>query len=248
MRRAHLPLLAFVWGCWGAGAVGAQDAPLPPSEPRAEQPPSGSVLQSLKDFGAFGANMGGMLFVGDPDASGGALIRPSLQGSFRYRFSDDWVGVGDFGFGWNAYDGKGDTVLAVTSGSLGVYRRLSRALGLDWRMGAGAGLYRWNYKFEGKSVRDPETQLRYQSIDPGVFVGCEVERRLTAYVTLLATGQFHYLLSANEDDFPSMHGGGNDAFVAMRVGVSYHFSPYQGILWERKIDRTIKLKSGRAGL
>ena len=50
-----------------------------------------------------------MLFTSDSDASKDAFVRPSMQGVFRYRFNDNWVGVGEFGFGWNAYKDKGDT-------------------------------------------------------------------------------------------------------------------------------------------
>jgi hypothetical protein len=187
-----------------------------------------------------------MLFLADDDASRDAKLRPSLQGTFRYRFGDRWVGVAEFGFGWNAYEGKGDTVLTVTSGTLGAYRRMMDLAGLDLRLGAGAGFYRWNYKFEGKSIRDSQTQLPLRDIAPGVFGAVELERRLTPHVTVLVTGQTHYLLSSNEEDFPS-YLGGNDAFVTARFGVNYHFSPYQGILWQRTEKRVIRLESGQAG-
>ncbi len=76
--------------------------------------------------------------------------------------------------------------------------------------------------------------------------GLEAEKRLTAHVTLLGTGQVHYIFSGNENDFPTMFGG-DDSFVTARLGINYHFSPYEGILWERKVKRTIKLTSGKAG-
>lgn len=264
MRFSWVPLVvvAVAVGGWIPGHAMAQEpeaeAPEVPSEAPSQAPPpelpstagdtstAGQVLQSLRDFGAFGASAGGMLFLADDDASRGAKIRPSLQGVFRYRFGDDWVGVGEFGFGWNAYEGKGDTVLTVTSGTLGVYRRVMDLVGLDLRAGAGAGFYRWNYKFEGKSIRDARTQLPLRAISPGVFGALELERRLTPHVTVLVTGQTHYLLSSNEEDFPS-YLGGNDAFVTARFGVNYHFSPYQGILWQRKETRVIRLESGQAG-
>ena len=52
-----------------------------------------------------------------------------------------------------------DTVLAVTSGTLGLLRHISGAFNLDWKLGGGAGFYRWNYKIKGKTVRDPISQL-----------------------------------------------------------------------------------------
>jgi hypothetical protein len=203
-------------------------------------------MESLRDFGSFGGSVGGMLFLADEDASGGAKIRPSLQGTFRFRFSENWVGVGDFGMGWNAYEGKGDTVLTVLSGTIGAYRHVANIVGLETRVGGGGGLYRWNYKFGGKSLRDPETQVFLRDVAPGIFTGFELERRMTSHVTLTGTGQLHYLFSSNKEDFPTLLGG-SDAFVATRLGVNYHFSPYQGILWERKEKRVIRLESGQAG-
>ncbi len=245
MRLAWVAVVvvAAVLGCLG----GAFAQTPPPSGPVEEPPPPPkTVFQSLKSFGSFGANAGGMIFLSDEDASKDALIRPSLQAAFRYRFSDDWVGVSEFGFGWNAYKDKGDTVLTVMSGTLGLYRHISDALGLDWKLGGGAGYYRWNYKFSGKSIRDPQTQLHYRGFGPGVFAAVETEKRLTRHVTLVTTAQSHYLITGNEDDFPTAFGG-NDAFLTARFGVNYHFSPYEGILWERKVKRTIRLESGKAG-
>jgi hypothetical protein len=187
-----------------------------------------------------------MRFLSDEDAADSPIIRPSLQGAFRYRFSEDWVGVGEFGFGWNSYQDKGDTVLTVTSGTLALYRHVSGFLNFDWKLGAGAGFYSWNYKYKGESIRDPETQLHLRATAPGFFTGMEVERRITKYVTLLMTTQYHFLFSANEDDYPTLLGG-NDSFAAMRFGVNYHFSPYEGILWEREQKRVIRLESGRTG-
>ncbi|MDM7916276.1 MAG: hypothetical protein ACE15D_09335 [Candidatus Eisenbacteria bacterium] len=248
MRIAWVPLVA-VMGLAGAGGAVAQDesSPSPPTAPL-EEPASApkQVYQSLRDFGSFGASVGAMRFIADDDASKNALVRPSMQGTFRYRFNENWVGVGEFGFGWGAFQDRGDTVLAVTSGTIGLYRHVSDALGADWKLGAGGGFYRWNFKFDGKSIRDPKTNLFYRAIDPGAFVGLETEKRLTPHVTVLMTSQLHYLFSGNEHDFPTALGG-NDAFVVLRAGVNYHFSPYEGILWERKTKRVIRLESGKSG-
>lgn len=249
MRLACLPLWVVVFAVAGVGGAVAQEetAPAQPMTPYTdEEPIQQTVLQSLKDFGSFGSSVGGMLFLADGDVAEGALIRPSLQGTFRYRFSDSWVGVGEFGFGWNAFRERGDSVMTVTSGTLGLYRRLSGAAGLDWRLGAGAGCYRWNYKFNGRSLRDSQTKVFYRAFDPGLFAGLEVERRLTGHVTLLATTQIHTIFSKNKTDFPARFGD-DDSFTAFRVGINYHFSPYEGILWERKVKRTIRLTSGKAG-
>lgn len=244
---AWVPVVGLALSMGYSGIANAQETPsAPPTGAIEPAPKSKTVFQSLKTFGSFGMNAGGMLFILDKDARRDAQIRPSLQSSFRYRFSDQLVGVAEFGYGWNAYRDRGDTVLAVTSGTLGLYKHMSDAIGLDWKFGGGAGFYRWNYKFNGNSLRDPQTDLLYRGIVPGVFVGLEAERRLTAHVTLLATGQTHYLFSGNKSDFPTAFGG-SDAYLTMRVGVNYHFSPYEGILWERKVKRTIRLQSGKAG-
>ena len=66
----------------------------------------------------------------------------------------------------------------------------------DLRAAAGAGFYRWNYKYKGKSLRDSRirstrrgpfdagTQRFYRGISPGGYLGLEAERRLTRHVTL----------------------------------------------------------------
>jgi len=247
MRVAWVPLAVLVVGFACAGLAVAQESAPPQLAPVDEQAPAPKqVFQSLKNFGSFGANAGGMLLLGDEDAADGALIRPSLQACFRYRFSENWIGVGEFGFGWNAYKDQGDTVYAITSGTLGAYRHVSNALGVEWSAGGGAGLYRWIYKSAGKAIKDPESHLAYKGLDPGLFAGMQVEKRMTAHVTLIGTAQYHLLFSSNEDDFPTRFGG-SDSFLASRLGVNYHFSPYEGILWERKVNRTIRLTSGKAG-
>jgi len=246
MRLAWVPFVVVLLCVAGAGEAIAQDSSAPTGAVEDDASAPKKVFQSLRDFGSFGANVGGMLFMSDDDASNGAFVRPSLQSMFRYRFSEDWVGVGEFGFGWNSYEDRADTVLAVLSGTIGLYRHVSDLLDIDWKIGAGAGIYSCNYKFNGKSVRDPETELHLRAIDLGFFTGLELERRIAPHVTLLMTNQAHFLFSENKDDFPALLGG-NDSFIAMRFGVNYHFSPYEGILWEREHKRVIRLESGRTG-
>jgi hypothetical protein len=248
MRLAWIPLVVVVWCLAGAGEAIAQDAPVTTDPVGEEASTPKRVYQSLREFGSFGANAGWMRFLSDEDAADSPIIRPSMQGVFRYRFSEDWVGVGEFGFGWNSYQDKGDTVLTVISGTLGLYRHVSSFLNFDWKLGGGLGLYGWNYKFKGKTIRDPDpdSQQYLSATDPGLFTGLELERRIAKHVTLLMTTQYHFLFSANEDDFPTLLGG-NDSFATMRFGVNYHFSPYEGILWEREQKRVIRLESGRTG-
>jgi len=248
---AWVPLVGIVLGLGCAGTAIAQEAPSqPPQAPLgAVEPapaPSKSMYQSLKSYGSFGMSAGLMRFVADQDARVDAMVRPSLQGVFRYRFSDDVIGVAEFGFGWNAYKDRGDTVLAVTSGTFGLYKHFADAIGFDWRYGGGLGIYRWNYKFNGRSIRDLQSNLFYVGFAPGIFAGFEAEHRLTAHAAVLLTEQNHFLFSSSKSDHPTMFGG-NDAFMTVRIGVNYHFSPNEGILWEKKVSRKIRLTSGKAG-
>lgn len=253
MRLAWVPLVAVLCGIGGAGIAKAQEPPSTPppnlAEPTEQAAAQRSVFQSLKDFGSFGVGAGIMSWVGDEDASTDALIRPALDAVFRYRFSEKWVGVGEMGFGWNAYKDRGDTVMSAYSFTLGAFRHVGRPLGLDLRLGGGGGLYSWRYKDTATIadvVEDPVTDQPYKGTDPGLFAGLEAEHRLTTHVTLMGQGLMHYIFSSNEEDFPTRFGG-NDAMLQVRFGVNYHFSPYEGILWERKTKRVIKLQSGKAG-
>lgn len=248
MRLAWVAPVVVVLGLGWMSAAMAQEVSSPPPTGDVEQAPAEStpIYQPLVDFGSFGVNLGIMSFLADEDASKDNLLRPSLQAVFRYRFSEKWVGVSEWGFGWNAYKDKGDSVLTVSSGTLGAYRHFSQAVALDWKFGGGFGIYSWTYKYGGKSIRDPETQLHYRGFDPGLFTAVEAEKRLTPHVTLLGTAQLHYIFSSNTADFPTAFGG-NDAYMSIRVGANYHFSPYEGILWEKKTKRTIRLTSGKAG-
>lgn len=204
-----------------------------------------TIFQSLRDFGSFGGSVGIMrVFGGDLGAD--AKIKPILLGTFRYRFSDRWIGVADFGFGWNDFDAKEDTVLTFTFGTLGVVRTVAQPWGLQLRAGLGAGFYRWNYKWHGHSIRDPQTFRFYKGLDPGAYFGLEAERRITRYVTLTGTLRDHFVFTADEEQFEVLFDK-NHSFVDLRIGVNYHFSPYEGMLWERKRTQKIRLESGKGG-
>lgn len=204
-----------------------------------------AVFQSLRDFGSFGGSLGALrVFGGDLGAD--AQVAPTFAGAFRYRFGDRWVGLADFGFGWNDFDAKGDTVLAFTYGTLGLARSFARPAGVELRAGAGAGFYRWNYKWHGRSVRDPRTFRFYRGLDPGAWLGLEGERRITQHITVTGALRDHLVLTADADQFDLLFDR-NHSFVDLRAGVNYHFSPYEGILWEGKKTSRIRLESGRGG-
>jgi hypothetical protein len=210
-----------------------------------EQAQKKSVFQSLSEFGSYGGAAGVMKVLGG-DLGPDSQARPVLQSVFRYRFNEAWVGTTEFGFGWNSFRDQGDSVLTFHFGTLGAARRISERFGFEVRAAAGAGFYRWNYKFKGKSLRDPETQRFYRGIAPGGYLGLEGERRITRHVTLLTVLQGHYVTTSDQELFHSLFDR-NHAIMSWRLGANYHFSPYEGILWERKTKRTIRLTSGKAG-
>jgi hypothetical protein len=201
------------------------------------------VFEPLRGFTGYGMTVG-IIRIHGAEVAEGAQIRPVLQGDFRYRFSDHWIGKGEFGFGWNGFEARQDTVLAVTYGTLGAEREFRNLLGMTFRLGAGGGMYRWNYKADGKSVRDPITHRFYRGFVPGGYLGLEGERRLTRHVTTTVALQNHYILTAS-DRFERLFDENIGAWTA-RLGVHYHFSPYEGIIWERKANRKIQMTSGKA--
>ncbi len=207
------------------------------------------VFQPLRDFSAMGASMGVMKVFGG-DLGEKAEIRGIGQSVFRYRFNENWVGTGEFGLGWNSFEAGGDTVLTFTFGTIGAARKFASAFSMDLRMGFGAGLYRWNYKYDGRSVRDrtpgEPTHQFYRGIDFGGYVGLEGERRVTRHVTLLGMLQHHYVMTADKDRFRSLFDK-DHSFLSFRIGAAYHFSPYEGMLWERTGRTRIRLESGREG-
>lgn len=200
--------------------------------------------ESLVGFTGYGASLGGIKFFG-PSGVDGSKTKFVLQGNFRYRFGERWIGSGEFGFGWNSFEARGDTVLAVNFGSLSLLREFSGYQGMTWRVGGGAGLYGWNYKFDGKSIRDRGSQQFYNGFDPGLVLTMEAERRIGAHTTLSAALQDHYIFSA-DDKFDDLFDSNLNALI-FRLGIHFHFSPYEGILWEGEDDLGGRLGSGEDG-
>lgn len=199
---------------------------------------------SLSGFSAYGATLGGMRMLGG-DLAKGAQIRPLMQASFRYRFSDRWSGAGEFGMGWNSFADRGDSVATFYFGTVGGLRQMSVVKGAVLRAGGGVGMYRYNYKFKGKSILDPDTHRPYRGFVPGIYVGAEAERRMTRHVTLTGHLQQHFVFTA-ADRYKSLFDV-NQTFLGFRFGLHYHFSPDQGIMWERKEVRKVRIESGKAG-
>jgi hypothetical protein len=218
--------------------------------------PHAAGFPSLTRFSGYGFTTG-MTKIFGGELGKHTQVRPILQTVFRYRFNDAWTGTGEFAFAWNSFKDRGDTVVTFTVGTLGAARRIGTAFGTDLRVTGGLGFYRWNYKYKGKSLRDsdrlgsdgvihPGTQRFYRGISPGGYLGMESEYRLTRHVTLLGLLQQHYVLTADKSKFNSLFDE-NHALFTLRFGVAYHFSPDEGILWEGKKLKKIRLESGQEG-
>lgn len=209
---------------------------------------------SLARFSAYGFTTGfSKIFGGELGKK--TQTKPILQTVFRYRVNDIWTGTGEFAFAWNGFEDRGDTVVTVTFGTLGAARKIANYRGADVRATGGLGFYRWNYKYRGQSLRDsdrlgsggvilPGTQRFYRGISPGGYLGLESEYRLTRHVTLLGLLQQHYVFTADEEKFNYLFDE-NHALLSLRIGVTYHFSPDEGILWEGRKVKKIRLESGK---
>jgi hypothetical protein len=198
---------------------------------------------SLARFSGYGFTTG-MTKVFGGELGKNTQVKPILQTVFRYRLNDTWTGTGEFAFAWNSFKDRGDTVLTFTFGTLGAARKIGIAFGTDLRATGGLGFYRWNYKYKGRSLRDPGTQRFYRGISPGGYLGLESEYRLTRHVTLLGLLQQHFVLTADKGKFNSLFDE-NHPLLSLRFGVAYHFSPDEGILWEGKRVKKIRLESGK---
>jgi hypothetical protein len=216
--------------------------------------PRAAEFPSLARFSGYGFTAGTTKVFGG-ELGKNTQAKPILQTVFRYRFNDTWTGTGEFAFGWNSFKDRGDTVVTFTFGTLGAARKIGSALGTDLRATGGLGFYRWNYKYKGQSVRDsdrllangviqPGTQHFYRGISPGGYLGLEAEYRLTRHVTLLGLLQQHYVLTADTSKYNFLFDE-NHALLNLRFGVTYHFSPDEGILWEGKKVNKIRLESGK---
>jgi hypothetical protein len=116
-------------------------------------------------------------------------------------------------------------------------RRLSPAAENFFYVGAGVGVYLWDFKISGKEQVDPKTFEKIGSgkigaFDPGVAGLIGYEHPLGPSVSVLGEVQAHYVFSANTTDRPDTSDpdladypvfNGNDLFVEGRVGVKLYF-------------------------
>jgi hypothetical protein len=179
---------------------------------------------------SFGASLGYMKWIFDVDVADEARAKPIVQGVFRYRFSRNWILVGESGFGWNDYPEPEDAVAVVLPTTVGVLRRVGDPLGVALYGGVGAGIYYWDHKVKGKSFRDPWTENFQKGFEPGLFVTLEGERQVARQLTLTLTAQNHYMKSIHKDELPAAFGEDDD-FLSVRLGLNFHWSPARGIIW-----------------
>jgi len=193
----------------------------------------GSELNGLASFGASG---GFMRWFADSDARSynghAAQVRLMGKAVFRYRFSTDWLGAIEAGYGWNGYQDSGDMTLVVIPLTAGVERRVGEVWHLTASAAAGGGIYIWGLRRDGQFLRDPETSERLQATSPGVYLGGTGEFHVSTHVTSTVQVVAHYMLATGgqKDDFPTALGG-DDVFTEVRIGLNYYFSPYEGLIW-----------------
>lgn len=184
-----------------------------------------AFAQELAGKGGVGASGGLMLFTADNDMSSKA--QPRLLGNlnFKYVLSPRLAIAGAFGRGWNAYDGRGDTLAIVEPVTMGVeYRHVFE----QWprylpHAGAGIGIYSVYIRDYLRTTKDPSTFERRHTVDWGVNVGAGLEYFMTRSVTVSYDFVWHYIFSENKEDFVAGFGE-NDSYIQFVVGANYYFS------------------------
>jgi hypothetical protein len=197
--------------------------------------------------GAFSASVGGLTYLADEDSRDGASPRLAFGGYAEYSPSSSWAFRFESGVGWVGYaedkspagaDIRGPKPVKVVSPTtLTLVRRLNASSERFLYLGAGLGIYYWEFKISGKEQRDPETfekvaSGKIGSFDPGLNGLVGYEYPLSPSVALLGEAQLHYVFSANTtdrpdksdpdlEDFPVFNG--NDMFVQGRLGVKVYF-------------------------
>ncbi|MDI6809262.1 MAG: hypothetical protein QME66_09815 [Candidatus Eisenbacteria bacterium] len=185
--------------------------------------------QSLSGKGSLGGAVGVMRMLQDEHVKDKASMRGMGDFRIRYFFSDRLATVITTGFGWTGYPSSKNmiaTQLPLTFGlELRPYGKKPLMGGkLAPRIGFGGGFYSWVIETKaGRNViKDPQTKALLRATDPGGYgeVGAEYLARPSVGVS--AGMLYHYILSANETEFPTAFGE-DDAFLQVRVGVNYYF-------------------------
>ncbi len=198
--------------------------------------PSVSSAFTNERMGAISGVVGGMLYLADEDSKDSAKPRPSFGGTGEYSMSARSAVRLDITVGWNAYSpsaedrerfGHPKPVKIVNSNILSYIRRINPDSERFLYAGGGFGLYYWRYKISGKFQHDGDANKKIGSgkifsFDPGVHALAGYEYPLSESVSLQAEALGHFIFSANEEDRPSGWNG-NDAYVAIRLGVKVYF-------------------------
>jgi hypothetical protein len=196
------------------------------------------------------ATVGTGFYLADEDSRSGGSPRPEFGAVAEYATSAAWSVRMSYAWGWTAYP-EGRTPLEagirvpkpvkiLAPITFGWVRRFSPESESNLFLGAGVGLYWWQYRISGKIQRDPQTLARIESskvfgtFDPGVYGQFGYERPLTGRLSIRGEVLAHYVFAANEDDFPGPTEDdpnfdrlaiydGNDVFVNARLGVTFFF-------------------------
>ena len=184
--------------------------------------------------------------------------KPILQTVFRYRFNDTWIGTGEFGFGWNSFKDRGDTVLTFTFGTLGAARKIGQPLRhrpARHRRPRFLPLELQVQRAEPARPRPPACRRSHPARDAALLPR-DLARRLSRPGERVPADPPRHPARASAAALCADRGQGPSSTpsstrttpcLSLRFGVTYHFSPDEGILWEGKKVKKIRLESGKEG-
>ena len=204
--------------------------------------PYSVFAQSEPGQGSLGGSIGLPRFLTDNDMSEGQKPRVMFRFHFGYVFSEKLRLSLRGGFGWVGYAAvPAPFPLQGGSGSIDVTKvdQLTTlapfTLALDYTIrtsegwlfygGIGPGLYRWNILNDRRTVHDPVTFERFIAFAPGIEIEVGAEHFLPANrnVGLEFFSTYNYMLSADEDRFPSGYNG-NHSWIDLNFGVNVYFN------------------------
>ena len=175
-----------------------------------------------------GASGGGMIFTTGEDFSTGSL-RPIGQVVFKYNFTQNWSGVLESGFGWNAYPtadpNLDDTLAVVIPTTVGGQYRFQFQESHFWpQVGAGLGLYSLGIKDTFRTWAETAAGERYTWTRPGAYAKLGGEYIFDNAAAINVDLLWHAVLSKDTNRYPDKWGNQNTSFFQFRVGANYYFS------------------------
>ena len=194
--------------------------------------------------GSLGMRIGVPYFTGDADTKLGQKPRMLISANFGYRFSPGWRLMTDFGFGWVVYKDDELAPYKVVNETDSVATRqdlMTKIVPIDatlirnfnpdakkWSPYAGVGftINRMEIDNQRRKIQDPATFKPWVDWAPGIhaILGQELFIPAKPTVGLDFSIKYTYLMSKNEEDFPSGFTD-NDSFLAFNFGVNVHFWP-----------------------